>query len=306
MTVGPLDWLLQHSHNYPLLTPEQEIIYSRHVQEWVALRDKDNPTKREQAVIRRGKRAYDRFFLSNIRMVVHLAQRYRRFVGTLTLDDMTQEGLIGLERAIVKFDATRGYKFSTYAFNWIRQSINRAISNKSRMIRLPDNAIVVIKKAYDFINEHRRVTGKRPSMEEIAAHCNVSLHTLKGYLPHGAPVISLDEQCSNSRDDSSALLDLIADENHGNDLDEYDGMEDQLEHVLSELGQIDRYIIERLYYQPDGVRISLNTIASEVGISRQAVTQRHHIMMRKMRLKLNQPAAQPDTQEQLYAAWRCG
>lgn len=288
MTLSSVDWLLQHSHSYPLLTAEQEIIYSRHVQEWLELRDKPKPTKREQAIIRRGKRAYDRFFLSNIRMVIHLAQRYKRFLGSMALEDLMMEGIFGLERAIVKYDATRGYKFSTYAFNWIRQSINRSLSKYSRMIRLPDNAIVIIRKAYDYMTEHQRMYGRRPSVEEIADHCNVSVYSLKAYLPHGAPVISLDEQCSNARSDSSSLIELIADQDNTNEVDDYEAMQDVLQELIKDLNAIDRHIIQRLYYHGDNGRGSLKAISQEVGVSRQAVAQRHSAMLRRLRLKLVQ------------------
>lgn len=288
MSIGSVDWLMQQSHNYPLLTAEQEIIYSRHIQEWLQLRDKANPTARERAIIRRGKRAYDRFFLSNIRMVVHLAGRYKRFIGTLGLDDLMQEGLLGLERAIVKFDATRGYKFSTYAFNWIRQSINRSISSKSRAIRLPDHAIGVIKKAFDYMTEHERQHGRRPTLEQMAEHCNVASHTLKAYLPHGAPVISLDDRArSNGRQDASTLLELIADEMATNEVDEYGYLVPVLKKLLSDLPEIDRQIVERLYMTPNGQPRTLQSIASELGVSRQAIGQRHQAALRRLRLQLN-------------------
>ena len=285
MSSGSLDWLLRHSHSYPLLTAEQEIIYNRHVREWLDLRNKANPNRREQAIIRRGKRAYDRFFMSNIRMVVHLAQRYRRFEGALTLEDMTQEGLIGLERAIVKFDATRGYKFSTYAFNWIRQSINRSISSKSRMIRLPDNAITSIKRAYDYMNEYCREHGRKPTLDQIAEHCEISLHSLRAYLPHGAPVISLDKPCNHS-EDASTLMELIVDENAPNEVGVLAEHIDQLHRAMGDLSAIDRHILDSLYYGINGAPLSMNKIAGEVGITRQAVAQRHNNMLRRLRLKL--------------------
>lgn len=288
MDVGSLDWLLHQSHNYPLLTAEQEIIYNRYVKQWLELRDKPKPTKHEQAIIRRGKRAYDRFFMSNVRMVVHLAQRYRRFVGSMTLEDMTQEGLLGLERAIVKFDATRGYKFSTYAFNWIRQSIGRSISVKSRMIRLPDNAITSIKKALDYMNDYRLQHGRRPTMEQTAEHCKISIYYLRKYLPHGAPVISLDELCSNSRDDGSTLVEMIRDENATNEVDVLDDQIDKLYDALNELSQTDRYILDSIYYGVDGKPVSIRQIASDVGVTRQRISQRHMATLKRLRFKLVQ------------------
>jgi len=288
MSHSSLDWLMQQSHNYPLLTAEQEIIYSRHIQQWLQLRDKAHPTARERAIIRRGKRAYDRFFLSNIRMVVHLAGRYKRFIGTLGLDDLMQEGLLGLERAIVKFDATRGYKFSTYAFNWIRQSINRSISSKSRAIRLPDHAIGVIKKAFDYMTEHERQHGRRPTLDQMAEHCNVAPHTLKAYLPHGAPVISLDDRVKgDGKSERSTLLELIADEITTNEVDEYVYLAPVLSKLIGDLPDMDRKIVQRLYMDPDGQGSTLKKLAQEFGVSRQAISQRHQITLRKLRLQLN-------------------
>jgi RNA polymerase sigma factor (sigma-70 family) len=296
------DWLLHQSHNYPLLTAEQEIIFSRHIQQWLLLRNAANPSTREQAIIRRGRRAYDRFFLSNIRMVVHMANRYQRFTGTLGLDDLIQEGLIGLERAIVKYDATRGYKFSTYAFNWIRQSINRSLSSKSRTIRLPDNAILVIKKAFDYMTTYERQHGRRPTLEQMAEHCNTSPHTLRGYLPHGAPMISLDDRARNdSRSESSTLLELIADEVATNELDEYGHMAPLVQQLLADLPDMDRAIVQRLYMNPNGESCSLKSLSQEFGVSRQAISLRHRNALRRLRFQLNR-AELLDTPELQYAA----
>jgi len=288
MSSCPLDWLMHQSHNYPLLTAEQEIIYSRHIQEWLRLRDKDNPTPQERAVIRRGKRAYDRFFLSNIRMVVSITGRYSRFAGSMGLEDMMQEGLLGLERAIVKFDSTRGYKFSTYAFNWIRQSINRSLSSKTRTIRLPDNAILVLKRAFDYMKEYEREHGRRPTVDQMAEHCNVAPHTLRGYLPHGAPVVSLDDKArSDGYGERSTLLELIADEVGTNEVDEYSFLVPILSKLLADLPDLDRQIVERLYMGPEGQSRSLQSIATELGVSRQAIGQRHHNALRRLRMQLN-------------------
>lgn len=301
MSISSVDWLLQQSHKYPLLTTEQEIILNRYVREWLELRDKEHPTKKEQAIIRRGKRAYDRFFLSNIRMVVHVAARYKRFIGSMGLEDMIQEGMLGLERAIVKFDATRGYKFSTYAFNWVRQGINRSISNKSRMIRLPDNAILVIKKAYDYMNEQQRQNGRRPTVEELAEYCDVSVHTIKTYMPHGAPVISLDDKCKTEKGDASSLGDMIADEINTNELDEYSDMAASLLNLVEELGDVDRHILEQRYWCVDKEAPSFGVLANDLGITRQAVTLRHSKMLNRFRVRLNrqEPAGTPELR---YAA----
>lgn len=304
-SLDTVDWILQQSHNFPLLTPDQEIVLARHVQAWVEIRDKEELTKQEQAIARRGKRAYDTYFLSNIRLVVSVAGRYTRVAGTLGLDDLIQEGLLGLERAIIKFDPQRGYKFSTYAFNWIRQSINRAISNKSRSIRIPCGAITSIKKANEFMRVQQRDFNRIPSLQEVADHCGVSLPTLKHYLPHNALVISLDDrvksQCSNS--ETSTYLELLADSpTEPSMLGELDNIVAMLPKLLDGLTVQEQTIIQRRYMSGDDQPVPFAKIGEELGISRQVANQRHDAALRKLRLRLNRSAMPDDIQALRCAA----
>lgn len=304
-SLDTVDWILQQSHNFPLLTPEQEIVLARHVQAWVEIRDKDELTKQEQAIARRGKRAYDTYFLSNIRLVVSVAGRYTRVAGTLGLDDLIQEGLLGLERAIIKFDPQRGYKFSTYAFNWIRQSINRAISNKSRSIRIPCGAITSIKKANEFMRVQQRDFNRIPSLQEVADHCGVSLPTLKHYLPHHASVISLDDRvkshCSNS--ETSTYLELLADSpTEPSMLGELDNIVAMLPKLLDGLTVQEQTIIQRRYMSGEDQPVPFAKIGEELGISRQVANQRHDAALRKLRLRLNRSAMPDDIQALRCAA----
>ena len=94
------DWLIRESHKFPLLTAAQEIQLARQVQAWLAIRDKTDLTKRERAIVRKGLRAYETFFLANIRLVASAAGRVIRISGCLTFEDLMQEGMIGLEREI--------------------------------------------------------------------------------------------------------------------------------------------------------------------------------------------------------------
>jgi len=300
-----VDWILQQSHNYPLLTADQEIIYARHIQAWLPLRDKANPLPTEMGAIRRGKRAYDTFFLSNIRLVVSVAGRYTKVSGTLGMDDLIQEGLIGLERAIVKFDPSRGYKFSTYAFNWIRQSINRAISNKSRSIRIPCGGIVTIKKAMDYMREEERVNGRVPSLQEVADHCGICLHTLRNYLPHSSTVMSLDDRVrgTSAFGEHSTYLELLSDTPvEPTYLGEIANIRDLLPVILDELPAEDQQILRRRYLSGEDRPVPFAKIGEELGMSRQAANQRHDAALRRLRLRINRSPMPADIQARQCAA----
>ena len=287
-SLDTVDWILQQSHNFPLLTADQEILLARHVQAWVEIRDKEELTKAEQAIVRRGKRAYDTYFLSNIRLVVSVAGRYTRVAGSLVL-----------ERAIIKFDPQRGYKFSTYAFNWIRQSINRAISNKSRSIRIPCGAITSIKKANDYMRMQEREHNRVPSLQEVADYCGVSLPTLKYYLPHNASVISLDDRVKSysSNSETSTYLELLADSpSETNMLSELDNIVAMLPKLLDGLSAQEQTIIQRRYMSGEDQPVPFAKIGEELGISRQVANQRHDSALRKLRLRLNRSAMPDDIQ----------
>ena len=118
----------------PLLTHEEELLLGRSVQQWLALEIEGSPTPEQKRIIRRGQKAKERMFNANLRLVVSIAKRYTRAVTKLELADLIQEGCIGLNRAIEKFDPARGYKFSTYSYWWIRQGITRAINQLERTI----------------------------------------------------------------------------------------------------------------------------------------------------------------------------
>lgn len=133
----------------PLLTAAEEIEMGRRIQAMQELKQKPaSELTREEAIrIKRGQRALDRMISGNLRMVAGIARKYSGIVKHLTIDDIIQEGNVGLCRAAEKYDPSRGYKFSTYAYWWIRQAINRAISDKERVVRIPCNAFESISKA---------------------------------------------------------------------------------------------------------------------------------------------------------------
>lgn len=286
---GPtsIDWIMQHSHRHPLLTPEEEIKLGRQVQAWLPLREKEQLTKEEERISRAGKRAYDRFFLSNIRLVVQLSGKYTRVAGCLTHEDLVQEGMLGLERAIVKFDSSRGYKFSTYAYNWIRQSIFRAISNKARAIRLPCSAFLTMSHARQYIEQVKQKTGKAPSIEETAREIGVNHSTLKAYLSQDSIVVSLDSGLRSSTEGTTTYLDMLADPNSLDDpLDKVGEDTEVLLAMINQLDPVDQEILKRRYFSSTEAESSYVQISKELGISRQACNSRHGRSLNKLRYKL--------------------
>ncbi|MFZ9570317.1 MAG: sigma-70 family RNA polymerase sigma factor [Vulcanococcus sp.] len=293
------DWIIDRSRRYPLLTADQEIELSRQVQTWLALKDKPNPSASERAAIRRGKRAYDRFFLSNVRMCVALAARYTRRGGNLLYEDLIQEAIVGLQRAIIKFDSTRGYKFSTYAFNWIRQSISRAINSKGKPVRLPEHAYRAMRKASEFIASYENQHGCRPPIDLVATHAEVQVETLKTFLRHTGPVISLDDSVRNAaagnRDTGSTYLDLIAAEVQAPLLmDELDNLRSMMPRLMSGLKKEQQEVIRRRYLQdkPD----TYQQIGNDLKVSRERVRQVHDNSIRQLRFKVNALARPEDIQ----------
>lgn len=199
---------------YPLLTPQQEIQLGRRVQRWRELKDYDRPlTTEERRELRSGERARQRFIQSNLQLVVHIARKYRRrATQTLEMMDIIQEGNMGLARAVELFDYTRGYKFSTYAYWWIRQAIGRALVQYDPIIRLPvgvhDLLIKLHKTAEQFSREH----GRTATLQDLAGILDMEPAAISQTLLQSYKVSSLDKPAQGC-EDHSALMDLIADPN---------------------------------------------------------------------------------------------
>lgn len=294
-----VDWIVQHSRRYPLLTPQQEIELSRQVQAWLPLRDQPKLSKREKGIARRGQRAFETFFLANIRLVVTIASKYTQVSGTLQLEDLIQEGMLGLERAIVKFDHTRGYKFSTYAFNWIRQSIFRGISNKARTIRLPCSAFLTMRAARRFIADYHHEHGKAPELGLVAEHCKIQVHTLRAMMRHDGNITSLDANVNLGNDDGSTYLDFIPDPSSLDDqLDDLSVDAAKLIPIIEGLCPEDQQLLQLRYFHSNDRGASFNAIASQMGISRSGALDRHSRCLKRIRRQFHAlpaaDAARPD------------
>jgi RNA polymerase sigma factor (sigma-70 family) len=270
---------------YPLLTGEQEIQLSRQVRRMIELQAMEGErTKAELREIKRGQRARDTIMNCNLRLVVHIAKRYatRLKCNGLEMMDIIQEGAIGLHRAAELFDGSKGYKFSTYAYWWIRQSITRAIDTKERIIRVPQHLLDKIYRATKLQREYLQEHGRPISMVALAEEMEMTVDELQMILQRNTPHSSLDQMVG---DNGSPLIDLIASEDPeiGDELSPM--YAEQLKLAFFRLGERDRYVVSA-YHGLNGPQQSQREIGETLGISRSAVGQRRENAVRRLRLMM--------------------
>lgn len=269
----------------PLLTATEEIILGRAVQAMLGL--PDGPLDRQQRGIKRhGMKARERMVAANMRLVMSVAKKYHRFARHLQLEDMLQEGTIGLVRAVEKFDPERGYKFSTYSYWWIRQSIIRAIATYDRSIRLPQHQYERLMKLKAWLNEQSALNRCRPSLDECAAFLDCDLETVRDLLLHSQDANSLDAFIKGTDSKSSTLLDLIADDR---DLPwdvvarDYSDEMQTLKAVIPQLPERQREYMQ-LRLSPDF--FSRSQLAKQLGISRERARQIEQLSINQIQLRL--------------------
>jgi RNA polymerase sigma factor (sigma-70 family) len=270
---------------YPLLSGEQEIQLSRQVHRMMELRaTQGERSKAEEREIKRGIRAHQTLMNCNLRLVVHIAKRYtsRLKCNGLDMMDLVQEGSIGLHRAAELFDGTKGYKFSTYAYWWIRQAITRAIDTKERLIRVPQHTLDLVYKAAKIQQEHTQQHGHSMSAQALADLMDVDVDYLQMIIQRNVAHGSLDQMV---HDDGSPMIDLIASEEADIEDSLSQQYAEQLKLAFFRLEECDRHIVSR-YYGFGAPQQSQSAIAKELGITRSRVGQRCQTAMRKMRFIL--------------------
>jgi RNA polymerase primary sigma factor len=285
---------LQNIGRVALLAPDDEIRYGKQVQAMLTLKAEladgvATASERDQRrIIRMGERARNRMIEANLRLVVSCAKKYSHLDTGMDIEDLIQEGNFGLMRAVEKFDPERGYKFSTYAYWWIRQSVGRAISYYARAIRLPANATTQLRKARTFILTHYNEHGKTPTTAQIAEHCGVPEPTMKNYLRHMNDCASLDQRTSHDEADGASLLDMIADPNSTEELYKMTNEDHQVTRdSLSSLPPLYKEVIELRYGLIDGEPQTLLAIAQKTKRSRERIRQIEVQALRRLRLSVN-------------------
>ena len=271
----------------PLLSHEQEITLGRQVQELMQIEELreelrlrtggEEPTLEalaeaaglSPALLRRrlqaGRRAKERMVAANLRLVVSVAKKYTR--RNMELLDLIQEGTIGLVRGVEKFDPTRGYKFSTYAYWWIRQGITRAIAEKSRTIRLPIHITETLNKLKKGQRELSQELGRTPTVTELAQFVELPEEEVKDLLWRARQPVSLETKVGDGQD--TELLDLLPGEAVTPD-EVVDGecLKLDLRNLLEQLPELQGKVL-RMRYGIDGEEpMSLTSIARTLGMSR--------------------------------------
>jgi RNA polymerase sigma factor (sigma-70 family) len=274
MTADAMRDYLEAISRYPLLTTQQEIQLARKIAQYMELRDKTSPTLAEQRLIKAGLKARATMVNCNLRLVVHIAKRYTGRIKSMDMLDLCQEGNIGLQRAAEKFDASRGYKFSTYAYWWIRQSLKRAIDSKERMIKIPIHMIDRTFKALQIETEYMKEHGRKPSKTELAQVMGLTIEQLLALVDCNSVHISLDELIT---DDGNSLLDLIASPEVDIDFD-LDHSKEHVQLALSYLTDIEQDIINKRYNED----LTFTAIAKDHNVCRERIRQKMTSAHRKL------------------------
>lgn len=281
----------------PLLEHDEEILLGRQVQRLMQLEDMkkelslcneglaeamDVTVKQIKKELRDGTKAKDKMVTANLRLVVSVAKKYTK--RNMELLDIIQEGTIGLVRGVEKFDPGRGYKFSTYAYWWIRQGITRAIAEKSRAIRLPIHVTENLNKLKKAQRELSQINGRLPNVFELSDHLELGVEEIKDLMCKARQPTSLEIKIGENRD--TALIDLLEDETQLPDsLLEQQFIKEDMRELIRDLPEMQASVISMRYGIGEEMLepMSMTAIGQVLNMSRDRVRTLEHKAVRNLR-----------------------
>ena len=284
----------------PLLEHDEEILLGRKVQRLMEIKACEEllgtPTREELAKslqmttkdlrreIRDGEKAKDKMVTANLRLVVSVAKKYTK--RNMELLDIIQEGTIGLVRGVEKFDPGRGYKFSTYAYWWIRQGITRAIAEKSRAIRLPIHVTENLNKLKKAQRELSQLNGEMPSVFQLSDYLGLSVEDIKDLMCKSRQPTSLEIKIGENKD--TALIDLLEDETQLPDtLLETQCIKEDIRSLIADLPEMQAAVLSMRYGIGDEVfePMSMTAIGQILNMSRDRVRTLEQKAIRNLRMQ---------------------
>ena len=275
----------------PLLNHAEEIMYGKQVQRMMSVLTEKEKLEQQRGcrvsqlewadavglsedelnqVLQQGKQAKTKMIEANLRLVVAIAKNYLK--RNLEFLDLIQEGSLGLERGVEKFDPSRGYRFSTYAYWWIRQAITRAIAQQSRTIRLPIHITEKLNKIKKTQRELAQKLGRPATTSEVADELDMEAAKVRDYYRLALHPLSLDLRIGDNQD--TELSEMIEnDEASPEDYANQELMRQDVREMLEELNPKEREILSLRFGLEDGKELSLAKVAQKLNLSRERVRQ---------------------------------
>ncbi len=285
----PVKMYLKEIGQIPLLDPKEEPIIARQIQEGEEAKEamkkpdlSDEEKKKHAKVIADGEQAKQMLISSNLRLVVSIAKKY---VGRgMLFLDLIQEGNCGLIKAVEKFDYTKGFKFSTYATWWIRQSITRAIADQARTIRIPVHMVETINKLTRIQRQLVQDLGRDPLPEEIAEKMeNISAEKVREIQKIALDPVSLETPIGE--EDDSHLGDFIEDKDtlSPDDYTNNQLLKDEINAVLQGLTEREEKVLRLRFGLLDGRTRTLEEVGKEFNVTRERIRQIEAKALRKLK-----------------------